>query len=106
MSTQPYPDITLIDVLEDKFKYEQKHTDRHDSDCENARRHNWWRTSLFTNEEDRTSTGRYTCSECMERATIKLDLPPEDDIKGADNPTSVIIKNDSYKSIGDDEKRG
>lgn len=105
MSTQAYPDTTLIDVIEDKFAYEQEHTDRHDNDCENARRHNWWRTSLFTNEEDRTSTGRYICSECMERATIELDLPSEDDIKAADNPTSVIVKNDRYKSMLNDERR-
>ena len=99
MSTQAYPDTTLIDVIEDKFVYQQEHTDIHDNDCPKARRHNWWRTSLFTNEEDKTSTGRYTCSECMERATIELDLPSVERIRDVDEPASAIIKHDNYKSI-------
>lgn len=103
MSTQAYPDTTVLDVIGDKFVYQQEHTDIHESECPEARRHNWWRTSLFTNEEDRISTGRYTCSECLERVTIGLDLPPEEMIHGVDDPESVIIEHDGYKSIQQDD---
>lgn len=96
MSTQTYPDTTLIDVIEDKFAWEQEFTDTHDSDCPNARRHDWWRTSLFTNEDENTSTGRYTCSECMERTTVMLDLPPADDIDCSDSSTDIIKLFDGY----------
>jgi hypothetical protein len=98
MSIQVYPDSTLVDIVADKFAYQQEYTDIHASDCPEAHRHNWWRTSLFTNEEDRTSTGRYTCGECMERTTVTVNLPPTDEIEDCDSPAPAIKQHDGYCS--------
>jgi hypothetical protein len=97
MSTQAYPDSRLVNIVADKFAYEQEHTDRYDSECPEARRHNWWRTSLFTNEEDRTSTGRYTCSECMASTTVELNLPLTELIEDSNTVESDIKAFDGYR---------